>query len=225
MKFIFDERPSDSAFVDRIWHTQSEGTGSFLSVAVCHWEMVIQKQNGNINLTVRGPETKATSAYCSMDGEWLGIVFKLGTFMPHLPSRKLVDRAVDLPEASSKSFWLHGSAWQFPNYENVDTFVARLVHEGLLVHESVVEAALQGHLKGLSLRSVQRRFLHTTGLTHKTIQQIERARYAVALLEQGISIPTVAHKAGYFDQAHLTNSLKHFRGQTPAQILRLEQPE
>lgn len=225
MKFIFDERPSDSAFVDRIWHTQSEGTGSFISVAVCRWEMVIQKQNGNINLTVRGPETKATAAYCSMDGEWLGIVFKLGTFMPHLPSSKLVNRAADLPEATSKSFWLHGSAWQFPNYENVDTFVARLVHEELLVQEPVVEAALQGHLKDLSLRSVQRRFLHTTGLTHKTIQQIERARYAAALLEQGISIPTVAHETGYFDQAHLTNSLQHFRGQTPAQILRINQPE
>jgi len=42
-------------------------------------------------------------------------------------------------------------------------------------------------------------------------------------LKQGISILDVAHKAGYYDQAHLTRSLQRFIGQTPAQILRAEQ--
>jgi AraC-like DNA-binding protein len=52
----------------------------------------------------------------------------------------------------------------------------------------------------------------------KTIQQIERARSAVSLLERGTPISNTAFELGYFDQAHLSNSLKRFMGRTPAQI-------
>ncbi len=150
-----------------------------------------------------------------------GVIFKLGTFMPHLPPGMLRDRQdAVLPEATSKTFWLHGSAWQFPDYENADTFIDRLVREGLLVHEPVVAAVLRGELPELSLRSVQRRFARATGVTHGAVCQIERAQRAVALLEQGVSILDTVELAGYTDQAHLTRSLKHFTGRTPAQIIR-----
>jgi AraC-like DNA-binding protein len=217
--FTFDERPSDSPFVERIWRTHSERAGSFSSVAMSHWEMVVTRQYGKTTLTVRGPETKATPLHCSADGEWLGIRFKLGTLMPHLPGSNLVDGAVNLPNAASQSFWLHGSAWQFPDFENADTFVERLVRGGLLVREPVVEAALQGQLKDLSLRTAQRHFLRTTGSTQAAVRQIERARSATTLLQQGVPILDVVYEAGYFDQPHLTRSLKYFIGQTPAQIM------
>jgi AraC-like DNA-binding protein len=42
-------------------------------------------------------------------------------------------------------------------------------------------------------------------------------------LKQGVSILDTVYEAGYFDQAHLTRSLKHLIGQTPAQIIRAEQ--
>lgn len=220
MNFIFDERPSDSPFVERIWRTQSERAGSFISAAASHWEMVVTRYNGKSTLTVRGPETKATPADCPADAEFVGIVFKLGTFMPHLPARKLLNRNdATLPEATSQSFWLHGSAWQFPDFEDADTFVARLVREELLVREPLVEAVLQNRPLELSLRSVQRRFLRATGLTCGTLDQIERAREAATLLEQGGSIADAVYQAGYADQPHLTRSLKRFIGQTPGQIL------
>ena len=216
---IFDEqRLSDSPFVERIWRSHSERAGSFLSVAESRCEIVVTKLNGTTTLTVRGPETKATLATCPADGEWLGIRLKPGTFLPHLPASTLVDGALTLPEATGHSFWLSGSAWQFPDYDNADTFVARLVREGLLVREPVVDAALQGHLKDLSLRSVQRRFLQAAGVTQSAARQIERARYATLLLQQGFSIWDTIYEAGYFDQPHLTRSLKYFIGQTPAQI-------
>ncbi|HSS96471.1 MAG TPA: helix-turn-helix domain-containing protein, partial [Terriglobales bacterium] len=81
-----------------------------------------------------------------------------------------------------------------------------------------VDAALQGQPLDLSPRSVQYRFLHATGLTQATVYQIERARRATALLEQGNSILDTVYEAGYFDQAHLTRSLKRYMGQTPRQI-------
>jgi len=191
-----------------------------------HWEMVVTRYNGNTILTVRGPESKATPLHVSLVGaEFFGIRFKLGTLMPHLPASGLVDGDVNLPDASSKSFWLNGSAWQFPDYNNADTFIDRLVREGLLVRDLVVETALQGQLKDRSIRTARRHFLRTTGLTQSTILQIERARYATVLLQQGVSILDAVYEAGYFDQPHLTRSLKYFIGQTPTQIMEKSGPE
>jgi AraC-like DNA-binding protein len=51
------------------------------------------------------------------------------------------------------------------------------------------------------------------------VRQIECARYATLLLRQGLPILDVVYEAGYFDQPHLTRSLKHFIGQTPTQIM------
>jgi AraC-like DNA-binding protein len=220
MSFIFDERPSDSPFVEKIWRTQSECSGSFISTAESHWEIVITRYKDRTTFTVRGPETIATPADYSPGFEFFGIVFKHGAFMPHLPLTNLLNRNdATLPEATSQSFWLHGSAWQFPDFENADTFVARLVREGLLVHEPVVNAVLQNRPLEMSLRSVQRRFLRATGLTRGTFEQIERARQAEMLLKQGFSIADAVYHAGYTDQPHLTRSLKQFVGQTPGQIL------
>lgn len=217
--FFVDSRASDSPFVETIWRSQSDRSGEFLSVAVSHWEMVITQLAGNIQVSVRGPETQAQPAHCPADGEWLGVIFKLGTFMPHLPTVKLVDDSITLPEAGSQSFWLHSAAWELPTYENVDLFIARLVREGLLVHEPIVAATLQNQAINLSVRSVQRRFLHATGLTHGAVHQIERARRAAALLQQGVSILDTVEQVGYADQPHLTRSLKRLVGQTPAQLL------
>ncbi|HEY9608486.1 helix-turn-helix domain-containing protein [Allocoleopsis sp.] len=97
-------------------------------------------------------------------------------------------------------------------------FINRLIHHGILVRDPVVEAAIQGYTPDMSIRSLQYRFLQATGLTHKTIEQIDRARSAVSLLLQGTPILDTAFELGYFDQAHLTNSLKRFIGKTPAQI-------
>lgn len=220
MKLIFEEeRHSDSDIVAMVWHTQGEGGGSFISSAVSHLEMVITRQQNGITFTVRGPETKATPAPIPADAEFLGITFKLGAFLPCLPANELVDSSIDLPEAGAQTFWLHGSAWQFPTFDNVETFVDRLVRQGLLAYEPIVEAALQGHIRDMSLRSVQRRFLRATGVTPSTMQQIERARHALTLLQQGVSILDTVELAGYYDQPHLTRALKHRIGQTPAQIV------
>ena len=204
-----------------VWRTRSERAGTFTSVAASNWEMVISTVDGRTMVTARGPETRASEADFPADVEFFGIVFKLGTFMPHLPVRTLRDRQdATLPGASDHSFWLHGSAWEHPTFENADVFVDRLVRRGVLVRDPAVEAAIHGRPPDASMRSLQYRFLRATGLTRKTIQQIERARGAVSLLERGTPISDAALEAGYFDQAHLTNSLKRFVGRTPAQIAR-----
>jgi AraC-like DNA-binding protein len=226
MIFTFEERLSDSPFVERIWRAQSERTGSFLSVAASHWEIVVSQYQGQTAVTVRGPETRVTPLDVTLVGaEFFGVIFKLGTLMPYLPASALVDGDVDLPDASGKSFWLNGSAWQIPGYENADTFVERLVREALLIHDPIVESVLRGEPLELSPRSVQRRFIRATGLTQGMIRQIERARYATILLQEGVSISDTVDLAGYTDQPHLTRALKYFIGKTPANIIQKSEPE
>ena len=186
--------------------------------------MVVTRHKGKTTMTVRGPETKATTIDCPAEGEWFGVRFRLGTFMPQLPVANLLDRQdVVLPGATGRSFRLNGSTWDYPDFENAEVFVARLVKRGMIARDRAVDDALRGVHSALSVRSVQRHFLQATGMTHSTFRQIERARHATNLLKQGVSILDAVHEAGFFDQAHLTRSLKRLIGQTPARIAGQEQ--
>ena len=220
----FEERPSDSPLVERVWRSHSERSDEFSSIAACTWDMVLSRGRGGTSMIVRGPETRATNAYCPTDGEWFAIRFKCGTYMPHFPPSILRDRNdVVLPNAASRSFWLNGSAWDFPDFDNAETFVNRLVRRALLVTDPLLSDVLQGYIPpSTSDRTVQRRFLSIAGLTRSAVEQIERARSATLMLREGRSILDTVFEAGYYDQAHLTRSLKHFVGQTPAQIIRGE---
>jgi len=218
--FRLEEACLDSLIIDKIWRARSEPVDSFTSVAVTHWEMVVTKRNGLTYLTVRGPETKATIVPIPEDAEFFGVQFRLGAFLPTLPVDQLVDNALTLPGAGSRSFWLNGSAWEYPTFDNVDVFLKRLMRKGLVARDPVVEDALQGRQTNLSLRSVQRRIRHTTGLTQAVIRQIERAHQAVALLEAGAEILDVVERFDYADQPHLTRALRRFIGHTPARIVR-----
>ena len=181
--------------------------------------MVVTRLEGRVSLTVRGPETRATMADCPAQGEWFGVLFKLGTFMPLMRSGDLRDRNdVTLPNATRRSFWLDGSAWDFPGFENAETFVHRLTRRGLIQTDPRVEGVMRGELQGITTRSEQRRLLWATGLTRGAIHQIERARRATRLLRRGRPILDVVHEAGYYDQAHLTRSLQRFVGQSPARV-------
>ena len=181
--------------------------------------MVVTRLEGRTTLTVHGPETRARMADCPAQGEWFGVRFKVGTFMPLMRSSDLRDRNdVTLPNATCRSFWLNGSAWDFPNFENAETFVERLVQRGLIMNDRTVDGAIRGRLQNVTTRTEQRRVLQITGMTRGTVCQIERARRATLLLKQGRSILDVVHETGYYDQAHLTRSLQRFIGQTPARI-------
>jgi len=219
MLITFADRSSDSPVVDRVWRSHSERAGVFHSIAACNWDMVVTRLGGRTTLTVRGPETKAPMAGCPATGEWFGVRFKVGTFMPLMRCGDLRDRNdITLPNATGRSFWLNGSAWDFPSFENAETFVKRLVQRGLIMTDRTVEKALRGDLQNVTTRTEQRRVLRITGLTRGAIYQIERARRATILLQGGMPILDVVYETGYYDQAHLTRSLQRFIGQTPARI-------
>jgi hypothetical protein len=206
--------------VELVQQARVANEGTTIRPAEIHWHMVLAKHHGRASLLLVGPWTQPGVVSVPEGAEILWIKLKLGAFMPHLPTRDLLDSETILPGARSNAFWLQGSARQFPDFENVDTFVNRLVAEEVLVHDRLVNDVLQDRPQELSARAIRYRFLRATGLTQGRIRQFERAQQAAALLRRGASILDTVFEAGYFDQPHLTRSLKHWIGHTPAEILR-----
>lgn len=220
MSIIFEDRESDSPYIDTISKGRTVGSGSKIRPAECSWHMVFTKVNDRFYPIYVGPLRTSGLVSFTEGVEILWVKFKLGTFMPHLPIRNFLDVETMLPDASAKSFWLKSSAWEVPTYDNVETFVDRLVRNEILVRDTMVDAALQGQVIETPSRTMRYRFLRTTGLTQSHIYQVERAQRAVAMLRQGKSILDTVYEAGYFDQPHLTRALKRWIGHTPAQITR-----
>jgi AraC-like DNA-binding protein len=220
MSLISEERLSDSPYIESVTRGWTMKEGSTIRPAEIHWHMVFVKHSGGTLPLVVGPLTSSGTASWGEGGEILWIKFKLGVFMPHLPAKNYLDGEQTLPDASSERFWWKGAARQFPTYENVETFIERLVRDDDLVRDPVVDAALQDQPVEISARTVRHRFLQATGQTQSHIRQYERAIKAASLLRHGVSILDTVFETGYFDQPHLTRSLKQFVGHTPAQIIR-----
>jgi hypothetical protein len=172
MSFLFEGRESDSPYVEAIWRGWAGSNYAPVCPASGRWHLLFLRQNGRVNVSVEGPLTKATPVTQAEGTEWFGVTFPLGTFLPSVPVRNLLDGRAILPLAAKTSFKLAGSNFQFPDYENVEMFVDRLVRDDLLVSDGIVKAVLAGRPPEMSLRTVRRRFLFATGLTCKAIEQI-----------------------------------------------------
>jgi hypothetical protein len=221
----FDHRESDSPHVERIWRSRSRQGGFFLSMAESSIEFVFTRLPEFSAVTLRGPVSKGVLVECPPNGEWLAVRLRLGAYLPQIPTATLIDHQnIHLPMLPNGRFWFSGQTWEIPSYDNAENFVARLARAGVIALSRATDAAIEGDCDRMSLRSVQRHFRHVTGMTFSSYQQIERARHAAALLMDGSSVLDATFDAGYFDQAHLTRSVKQLIGMTPARLAR-ERPQ
>lgn len=219
MSLLVEERLPESPYIESIMYGQTLAVDSVIRPAENHWHLVLIKDRGQVRSIVVGPWTQAGTAYWEADAEIVWIRFRAGTFMPHLPVKMLVNQETTLPEASSRAFWLQGSAWQVPDYAYADIFVEKLVRTELLVRDPLVEAALRGEAQDVAPRTLRHRVKQATGLNLSFVRQLERAKRAEALLKAGTPIADTVFETGYFDQPHLTRSLKALIGHTPAQLV------
>jgi Helix-turn-helix domain len=221
----FDDRESDSPYIERVWRSRSTSGGPFLSMAEGNIEFVFTRLPGFQAVTLRGPVSRGAFVECPPNGEWLAIRLRLGTYLPRIPTTTLMDRHdIQLPMLPNGRFWFSGLVWELPSFDHAEGFVARLARAGVIARNRATDAALDGDVDWMSRRSVQRHFRRATGMTFTRYQQIERARHAAALLTGGRSVLDVTFDAGYFDQAHLTRSMRQLIGMTPARLAR-ERPQ
>lgn len=221
----FEDRASDSPYVARIWRSRSLRGGTFLSMAEGNVELVVTRLPGLVAVTLRGPVSRGGFIECPPHGEWFAIRFRLGTYLPGIPTAALIDRQdIQLPVLAGDRFWFSDLLWDIPTFDNAEDFVARLVRAGVIARSAAADAAVENDAGWMSRRTVQRHFRQATGMTFSSYQQIERARHAATLLMNGRSILDVTFDAGYFDQAHLTRSMRQLIGLTPARLAR-EKPQ
>ncbi len=181
--------------------------------------MVLSKHLEDTHLSLVGPWEFAGIINFHADTEVLWIRFKLGVYMPHLLTRKLLNSEILLPQASDNKFWLNSTVWECPNYDNADVFINRLIQQDILTTDALVQTTLNGQQPDISLRTLRHRFLQTTGASQNQIFQIQRAWEAEKLLRHGMSVLDVVEAVDYYDQPHLTRSLKKLIGHTPAEII------
>lgn len=225
MLIEFDHRESNSPFVERIWRSRSRLGGRFLSMADSNIELVFTRLPHLVAATLRGPVSTASYVDCPPDGEWLAIRFRVGTYVPGFPTAALADhRNAQLPILPDGRFWLCGQAWKIPHFDSAEDFVKRLALAGVIARSDAASAILEGDPVRASQRSLQRHFHQAIGLTLGGHRQIQRARSAAALLMAGAPLLDATFDAGYFDQPHLTRSLKRLIGMTPARLVR-ERPQ
>jgi AraC-like DNA-binding protein len=199
-------------------HTLADG--KTIRPAEIAWHMVFVKTESQQFSFLVGPWESSGMVSYGAGAEILWLRFKLGSFLPHLPTRKILNSEIMLPDAVRNAFWLNSTAWERPTFDNVETFISRLAREELLVLDPLVRARLEAPMPHVSERTLRHRFLQSTGLSQGHIEQFERAKTAAELLAQGHSIQDTVFSADYFDQAHMTKALKRFIGYTPAQLLK-----
>jgi AraC-like DNA-binding protein len=182
------------------------------------------------DVLVAGPDTRAW--FIESDATYVGIRFRPGAAPGFLgvPAAELVDRTTPLAD-----FWGHSSAAElaerlseagpaaaslleaavaqrYVNSQDPDPLVA-----GLLVELRRPGAAIEHVADSLAVspRSLHRRTAAALGYGPKTLHRILRFRHAVRLVRSRIGLADAAFRAGYADQAHLTNDFRRMLGATP----------
>jgi hypothetical protein len=211
-----EHRTSDSPHVACVWRGRASGTDTMTSIATSTWELVFWEDGGTVHASARGPETAASAVELAGDSESLGITFTHGTVLSHLP--RLVDSSAESPHVTERTFVLGGQEWEIPDFDDAEALVARLARAGVISRDPLVDEVVWGGIARVGTRSVQRRVAAATGLTQGAIRQIERAREAALLLGEGLAPLDVAHRLGYYDQPHLSRSLRRFIGRTATEL-------
>ncbi|WP_244200628.1 helix-turn-helix domain-containing protein [Micromonospora arborensis] len=216
MRFEHRDTETDASIVNRVWRTRSDAEDTMTSAARTCCQLIFTRMQGHLFASLRGPETRATTAPVPRDAEFLGIRLTLGTVLRPHPAASIVDGLVPFPVTDSGRVVIGGEEWETPTYENVEQFVRRLRDGGLLARSRLkVEEHVAGHPDGHpSKRTIQRQYRAITGLSQTAVTQIDRVNAAATMLRDGLDWRTVVEELGYFDQAHLAHALRRYVGRT-----------
>jgi AraC-like DNA-binding protein len=158
-----------------------------------------------------------------------------------LPMGELANRVVGLEDlfgraaADRLAARLHDAPDAEARFALVDAFVGARVDEArgpsagvgrawrrLRETSGRVEAGALAAEIGCSRKHLAARFHDEVGLPPKSVARILRFQHAVSLLDPSADVrwTEVAHRCGYYDQAHLIRDFRQFAGATPGEYLR-----
>lgn len=215
MTIAYEEKRSQCPLVDFVFQTEDQTEGVYVASADARWDIIFTHcPDGSRRVLLCGPSFKARQVPYSPGYRHVGICYKPWAMLTGIPIPGMLNEIKLLPMASLDTFILQGNTWKIPTYENVDQFVARQEQQGLLRADPIIQDVLENRPVNMSLRSVQRHFGKTMGMSPRLVRQISAARQAVKLLQQGDTLSEVAYELGYADLPHMTRMLRRFTGYT-----------
>jgi len=212
-------RKSDNPYIETVWHSKCLTDGVYMATPDSSWDFIAMvSSDGSKGMMLAGQATKTYPVPYTAGSSGIVISFVPEAYLHGYDLSKIVDSSEILPNADEDHFIFLNHVFAFPTFDNAEEFVNEMVQLGMLKSSSVVASVLQGAPPAMSDRAKQRYFAKTTGLTQKSFEQIERAKQAVALLQQGKKPADVAAELGYTDQAHMTRSIRKLMDTTPTEV-------
>ena len=215
MTQIHESRKSSHPLIETIWRTTNISNGTYLATPDRSWDLITMvHKDGQKEMMLAGQATKPMQVPYLAGTSSVVISFTPSSYLPSHASDALVDSFQMLPVVNNERFELAGYTFAFPTFETAEELVEQMVDRGILKNDPVVGGMQRAH----SDRTAQRHFTTTTGLSRKSLEQIERAQRAVSLLQNGKRPADAAVDSGYSDQPHLTKSLKKIMGVSPTDV-------
>jgi len=215
MAIAYEEKVSPSPLVDFVFQSEDLTDGVYVASADARWDMIFTTcPDGSKRVLLCGPSFQSRQVPYSPGYKHVGICYQPWAVFAGIPIAAMLNETSWLPMASPDTFVMQGSTWNMPTYENVDRFVAQQVKRGLLREDPMIRDVLENKPVDRSIRSIQRHFVKTIGMSPRRVRQINAARTAVRLLQQGHTLSDVAYQLDYADLAHMTRMLRRFTGYT-----------
>ena len=201
--------------VDFVWRTDDLTDGMYVASADARWDIIFTRSHdGKTRVMLCGPTFKTLQVPYSPGNKHIGICYKPWAIFTNIPVTTMLNVTKALPMPSADTFILQGITWKCPTYENIDEFVAKQEKRGCLKADPIIRDVLENKPVDMSLRSIQRHFIKTIGMSPRRVRQINSARMAVKLLQQGRTLSEVAYELDYADLPHMTRMLRRFTGYT-----------
>ena len=215
MAIAYQEKQSQSPLVDFVFQSEDLTDGVYVASADARWDIIFTTcPDGKTRVLLCGPSFKTRQVHYSPGYKHVGICYKPWALFVGVPITTMLNETKLLPMTSPDTFSMQGKTWKMPTYENVDQFVAEQERRGLLQADPIIRDVLENKPVGMSIRSVQRHFAKTIGMSPRRVRQIDSARKAVKLLQQGYTLSDVAYELDYADLPHMTRMLRRFTGYT-----------
>lgn len=212
-------RVSGSPHLGVVWWARVDDDAVYVDAANEFWGFAFGvRADGPPSATLIGPSLVPRELHLAAGERGWGAELAAHVFVRQLDKRRLVGEMRDLP-TDGQFFELAGVRLPVPDVDGMEDLVQALLRQGILAADDDVAAALAGRPVPLSRRSLHRHVADATGLGSKKIEQLQRARAAYALLQDGWSAAAAAVEAGFVDQAHMTRAFTALAGRSPARIL------
>lgn len=224
---MYAERPSTLVPGAVVWTVAAAAAGGDVLPDGC---MDLVWSDGR--LLVAGPDTRAHSSAPVAPGRPVrGLRFPPGA-APHLlgvPADALRDQRPDLAGlwgSRAARPWADAAAEGGP--AALERRVARaLAGRGGPAPDAAVVARMVGaglgadqvaDRLGVTTRTLHRRSLAAFGYGPRTLGRVLRLQRVLPLLDAGLPLADVAHRAGYADQPHLSREVRALTGRSPAAL-------